>query len=64
MKPFCFRCGGEPKYQLSLIIKEGEETEEGPFWPMCFQCFMEIPWERVLRNTVQGYEDQSKEVRC
>jgi len=60
--PFCFRCGKEPKYQLSLRIR-GEDgvVSDGPFWPLCFKCFMEIPWDTVLRPTVQGYEDQEKE---
>ena len=62
VKPFCFRCGEEPKYQLSLQIKGKEGIEEGPFWPLCFKCFMKIPWDTVLRPTVQGYEDREKEV--
>ena len=54
--PFCFRCGGEPKYQLELRVRD--QGVSGPFWPLCTKCFMEIPWERVLRDTVQGMEEQ------
>ena len=56
-KPFCFRCGGEPKYQLTL----NKQGESGPFWPLCFQCFLVIPWAEILRAVVEGMEKQEKE---
>ena len=56
-KPFCFRCRGEPKYQLELNKKDWR----GPFWPLCAKCILEIPWERVIRATVEGIEEADEQ---
>ena len=60
---FCFRCGGEPRYQLTLILKPAPDMpmREGPFWPLCYECCMEMPWEQVLRNTVRITESSLHE---
>ena len=61
-KPFCFRCGCEPKYQLSLQIKQADGiVSDGPFWPLCYSCFLEIPWGEVLGDTVRGYEEKERQ---
>lgn len=55
--PFCFRCGGKAKYQLSLRFQgEKGKVEDSAFWPLCFKCFMEIPWESLLRDAVSWHE--------
>ena len=56
-KPFCFRCGGEPRYQLSLRMQGDDGVwRDGPFWPLCLKCFLWFPWARVLVKTVQAEE--------
>ena len=59
-KPFCFRCGAEPKYQLSLRYKRPDgQVQDGPFWPFCYSCFQNIPWTKTLIDTVLGIEKAS-----
>ncbi len=56
-KSFCFRCGGEPKYQLELTVQLPDgKVEQGPFWPLCYKCFLQIEWTPILRATVKGME--------
>ena len=51
-KPFCFRCGGVPKYQVTL--KTPDETLG--IWPLCEACFTLVPWGEILNDTIQEEE--------
>jgi len=57
-KPFCFRCGQEPVYEVLLRHKLSGKVEDGPFWPLCGPCMRQIPWERVFAETVDMLEEQ------
>ena len=57
-KPFCFRCGGEPLYEVSLRHKLSGKVEDGPFWPLCAVCLRQIPWERVFADTLDVLEER------
>ena len=57
-KPFCFRCGAQPKYLIEVSYRPSPKAEvkSGPLWPLCFECALEIDWNLVLRPTLKRLE--------